>query len=160
MDRIPTLLCTCAMFGAAGAAGAATCDRLDAASWLLGEWLAQDAGKAITESWRAASPDTFEGSGVTRSRADDSIIEAESLRLVRMADAVFYVAKVAHNPHPVSFRLVECPPHELVFENPSHDFPRRLVYTLEDDGALAVAVSDGAEKGFTLRFLRRGDTHP
>lgn len=160
MDRIAMLLCACAMSGAAGAAGAATCDRLDTASWLLGEWLAQDASKAITESWRAASPDTFEGSGETRSRVDDRIVESESLRLVRMADAVFYVAKVAHNPYPVSFRLVACPPHRLVFENPSHDFPRKLEYTLAEDGTLAVAVSDGADKGFTLRFRRAGDTRP
>ena len=160
MDRIAMLLCAGAMTGAAAAAGAATCDRLDTASWLLGEWMATDPGRTVTESWHAASPDTFEGTGVTRSTSDGRVIESESLRLVRMADAVFYVAKVAHNPHPVSFRLVECPPHRLVFENPSHDFPRRLEYTLAEDGTLAVAVSDGADKGFTLRFRRAGDTRP
>lgn len=148
------------MSGVAGIAGAATCERLEPASWLLGEWLADDAGKTITESWLAASPDTFEGSAVTRSAADGRIIESESLRLVRMADAVFYVAKVAHNPWPVPFRLVEYPPQRLVFENPSHDFPRRLEYTLATDGVLTVAVSDGADKGFSLRFERVGDANP
>lgn len=144
MARIAMLLCACAVLGTAGAAGAATCDRLDTASWLLGEWLAQDAGKDITESWRA----------------DDSIIESESLRLVRMAEEVFYVAKVAHNPYPVSFRLVDCPEGRLVFENPLHDFPRKLEYTLLDAGTMTVAVTDGAGKGFTLHFRRQGDSRP
>lgn len=160
MDRVLMLLCACAVLGTPGAAGAATCDRLDTASWLLGDWLALDAVKAITESWRAAGPDTFEGSGITRSRADDRIIESESLRLVRMAEDVFYVAKVAHNPYPVSFRLVDCPTGRLVFENPLHDFPRKLEYTLLDAGTMTVAVSDGAGKGFTLRFRRQGDSRP
>lgn len=154
------LPCACALALAAAAAGAATCDRLDAASWLLGEWVAPDAGRTVTESWRAASPDTFEGAGETCSRADGRIIESEALRLVRMADAVFYVAKVAHNPYPVSFRLVDCPAGRLVFENPLHDFPRKLAYALLDDGTMTVAVSDGAGKGFTLRFRRQGDSRP
>lgn len=160
MDRIGMLLCTFVTAGATGTAGAAACDSLGPASWLLGEWLAQDESKVITESWREVSPETFEGSGETRSILDGKILDAEMLRLVRMADAVFYVAKVAHNPWPVPFRLVECPPHRLVFENPSHDFPRRLEYTLATDGVLTVAVSDGADKGFSLRFERVGDADP
>lgn len=160
MVRITLLLCACAMSVVADVAAAGTCARLDAAAWLLGEWQAADADRTITESWRTVSPDTYEGSGETRSLADGRAIDSEVLRLVRMADAVFYVAKVAHNPYPVSFRLVDCPPHRLVFENPSHDFPRRLEYTLADDGTLTVAVSDGADKGFTLRFRRQGDHRP
>ncbi|MGB5102119.1 MAG: DUF6265 family protein [Steroidobacteraceae bacterium] len=160
MVRITLLLCASATSGMAGVAGATTCDRLEPASWLLGEWLAIDAGRTITESWRTVSPDTYEGYGETRSIADGKAIDAEVLRLVRMADAVFYVAKVAHNPYPVSFRLVDCPPQRLVFENPSHDFPRRLEYALADDGTLTVAVSDGADEGFTLRFERVGGASP
>lgn len=160
MDRIGMLLCAFVTAGATGTAGAAACDSLGPASWLLGEWLAPDENRIVTESWRAVSPDTFEGSGETRSNADGKTIDAEVLRLVRMGDAVFYVAKVAHNRYPVSFRLVECLPHRLVFDNPSHDFPRRLEYTLADDGTLAVAVSDGGDKGFTLQFRRAGDANP
>lgn len=127
---------------------------------LLGEWPAQDESKVVTESWHAASPHTFEGSGEARSSAGGKTVDAEVLRLVRMGEAVFYVAKVAHNRYPVSFRLVECPPRRLVFENPAHDFPRRLEYTLADDGTMVVAVSDGAAKGFTLRFRLPGAGSP
>jgi len=42
----------------------------------------------------------------------------------------------------------------LVFENPTHDFPRRLEYTMQPDGGLEVSVSDGAERGFKLQFRR------
>jgi len=160
MDRVTGWCLIFALAGVVDAAGASTCDRLEAATWLLGEWTAQDGDKVVLESWRLVSPDTFEGLGETRAGADRMIVAAEALRLVRMADGVFYVAKVAHNPYPVSFRLTDCPPARLVFENPTHDFPRRLEYTLAGDGLMTVAISDGAGKGFTLSFRRREDRQP
>ena len=156
MGRVPRLLWTCALIGVAGTAGASTCDRLGAADWLIGEWLARNGQTVVRESWHRASPETFEGTGETRSTADDTVVDSEVLRLVQMADAVFYVAKVAHNPLPVAFRLTECTATRLVFENPGHDFPRRLEYALSGDGRLSVVVSDGGSRGFTLHFLRQG----
>jgi hypothetical protein len=74
-----------------------------------------------------------------------------------MAGEVFYIAKVAHNPLPIAFKLSECGEGLAVFTNPAHDFPRRLEYRLAGD-ALSVQVSDGTEggKGFTLNFKRDG----
>lgn len=160
MDRMTGWCCVCVLAGAVGTAGASNCDRLEAATWLVGEWMAQDGDRVVLESWRLVSPDTFEGLGETRTGADGTIVAAEALRLVRMADSVFYVAKVAHNPYTVSFRLNDCPPARLVFENPAHDFPRRLEYTQADDGLMSVVISDGAGKGFTLRFRRLGERQP
>jgi hypothetical protein len=50
--------------------------------------------------------------------------------------------------------MTVCEASRLVFENPTHDFPRRLEYTMQPDGRLEVAVSDGAEQGFKLMFHR------
>lgn len=104
--------------------------------------------------WREVSTATFEGSGVTTARADGAILDGEELRLVAMAGAVFYIAKVAHNAYPVAFRMTVCEAGRLVFENPTHDFPRRLEYTRRADGGLDVSVGDGAKRGFKLRFRR------
>jgi hypothetical protein len=41
-----------------------------------------------------------------------------------------------------------------VFENPAHDFPRRLEYRHDADGRMVVTVSDRKDKGFTLNFER------
>jgi hypothetical protein len=153
--RLPNrVLAGAALLIAAACAQAGPCSNLDPARWLLGQWVAESGDRQILETWREVSATTFEGSGVTTARADATVLDGEDLRLVAMVDAVFYVAKVAHNPYPVSFRMTVCEAGRLVFENPTHDFPRRLEYALRPDGGLEVNVSDGAERGFRLRFRR------
>jgi len=144
-----------ALLAATTCAQAAPCDSLHPARWLVGQWAAESSDRIVIETWREASTATFEGSGLTTARSDGAVLDSEELRLVAMADAVFYVAKVAHNPYPVAFRLATCEDGRLVFENPTHDFPRRLEYVRQADGRLEVTVSDGAERGFKLQFHRR-----
>lgn len=153
--RMPSrVLAFASLLVTATCAQSAPCSNLDPARWLLGQWSAQSDDKQVLETWREVSATTFEGSGVTSARADAAVLDREDLRLVAMADAVFYVAKVAHNPYPVAFRMTGCDAGRLVFENPTHDFPRRLEYTMQPDGRLEVTVSDGAGRGFKLQFRR------
>jgi hypothetical protein len=144
------------LLAAAGAAHAGPCRSLADLRWLLGEWRTAAGDRIVTETWREASPVTFEGRGETRRRDSDAVLDGEDLRLVAMSGAVFYVAKVAHNDFPVAFRLTGCAPGRLVFENPGHDFPQRLEYTRQPDGGLEVVVSDGGTRGFTLSFAPDG----
>lgn len=135
------------------AAGAADCASLDALRWLIGDWHADGGKTSFHESWRELDGHSFAGTGVERSKPDGTVTGAEDLRLLEMGGAVFYVSKVTHNELPVAFRLTACSDRLFVFENPSHDFPRRLEYR-QGDGTLTVRVSDGADKGFTLEFER------
>ncbi len=132
---------------------AQSCSNLEAARWLLGEWRATRGDRQILERWQQVSSATFEGMGTTS--RDSRLLESETLRLVAMEQRVFYVAKVAHNDLPVAFALTRCDSQRLVFENPAHDFPRKLEYQLTGADTLSVRVSDGGEKGFTLRFSRQ-----
>lgn len=131
------------------------CSRLETVAWLVGTWQAESGDRLLTETWTSASPITLEGRGVTRSRADGRVLDAEDLRLVAMGDGVFYVAKVAHNERPVAFALNSCADGLLVFENAAHDFPRRLEYRRVGADRLEVTVSDGGARGFRLDFSRR-----
>ncbi|HEU0225070.1 MAG TPA: DUF6265 family protein [Steroidobacteraceae bacterium] len=133
------------------AAGAVDCGTLGSLRWLLGDWHADGSKTRFHESWRELDGQTFAGTGVERSQADGAVKGAEDLRLVAMGDGVFYVSKVSHNALPVAFRLTSCTDNAFIFENPAHDFPRRIEYRRGDE-ALTVRVSDGAEKGFTLEF--------
>lgn len=138
----------------AAASVAPSCDTLASLRWLLGDWVADGNKTTFHESWTEVAPHTFEGSGIERAKPEGSIRGSEVLRLVEMAGAVFYFSKVTHNELPVAFRLNECADGRFVFDNPAHDFPRRLEYVLAPDGRLTVNVSDGAEKGFSLDFAR------
>jgi hypothetical protein len=139
---------------AAAASQAPACDSLESLRWLLGEWSAEGGKTSFHETWTEVAPNTFEGAGIERATPDGSISGGEVLRLVEMAGAVFYISKVSHNELPVAFKLNECAGGRYVFDNPAHDFPRRLEYVLAPDGRLTVNVGDGAEKGFTLNFSR------
>jgi ketosteroid isomerase-like protein len=138
---------------AAVPAAAADCAALEPLRWLLGDWQAEGSKTRFHESWRERDRQTFSGTGIERAKPDGAVKGAEDLRLVQMGDGVFYVSKVTHNELPVAFRLTTCADGVFVFENPAHDFPRRLEYRRGDD-ALTVRVSDGAEQGFTLEFQR------
>jgi len=135
-------------------AEAGECRSLGSLEWLLGEWVADGAKSTFRESWTARGPQTWEGRGVETSKTDPAKTSGESLRLVEMADGVFYLSKVTHNELPVAFRLSECADGRFVFVNAAHDFPKRLDYVREGEDRLKVRVSDGAEKGFTLDFAR------
>lgn len=141
------------LHAAAASAAVADCTALESLRWLLGDWIAGGSKTSFHESWRELDGQTFSGTGIERAKSDGAVKGAEHLRLVEMGDGVFYISKVAHNELPIAFRLTTCADDAFVFENPAHDFPRRLEYRRSDD-ALTVRVSDGAEKGFTLEFQR------
>lgn len=151
--RQRALACAAVLAMCAPHAFAATCNSLSGLDGFLGDWKAEDAKSTNEESWRAVAHDTWEGRGIVTPNAGGAA-SVEELRLVEMGGSVFYVAKVAHNELPVAFRLVECDGDRFTFENPAHDFPRRLEYRFGTDGRLTVDVSDGAGKGFTLAFAR------
>lgn len=136
------------------AAGAADCGTLDSLRWLLGDWNADGSKTSFHESWRELDGRTFSGIGIERAQPDGAVKGSEDLRLVEMGGAVFYVSKVTHNELPVAFRLTACADGVFVFENAAHDFPRRLEYRRQGEAELAVRVSDGGDRGFTLDFRR------
>lgn len=134
-------------------AGATT--GLDNLEWLLGTWRTTGASRVSEEQWTRITPDTWEGTGRTLDSATGRVLGVESLRLVHMSGEVFYLAKVDHNELPVAFRLTRSGPGQAVFENRSHDFPKVLDYRVAGGDSISVRVSDGADKGFTLDFVRQ-----
>ncbi len=150
--RIAAGLVATLLSAAVPAAQSTGCATLAPVDWLLGTWSSTNGKDRVTEEWRRVSEATFEGEGVTYALDDGARKGSESLRLVAMGPAVFYLAKVAHNNYPVAFALTACAAGRLVFENPAHDFPRRLEYTFAPPDRMTVHVSDGAAKGYTLEF--------
>lgn len=152
-EFLATCLCVCFT----SSAWAAECRSLGVVEWLLGEWTTSPGRIVVRETWHRVSDATFEGESVTRSTADDEVVNYETLRLVAMSEGVFYIAKVSHNDLPVPFRLTQCSAGFAVFENPLHDAPQRLIYKLldgSDPGSpdLEVRVEGGEMDDFSLFF--------
>ena len=118
-------------------------------SWIEGTWLRTNSkvGQSGTERWFKSSPYELQGYGVTFK--DNDTLFVEKLRIVINEDRIYYVADVPENQEPVFFKLKEITKTSFVFENPDHDFPKKIVYQIEND-TLKATVSGGKK---SLDFL-------
>ena len=63
----------------------------------------------------------------------------EFLRIEAGPEGIVYLAQPKGAP-PTPFRLAEVGERRVLFENPDHDFPTRILYWLGEDGALNARV--------------------
>jgi hypothetical protein len=85
--------------------------------------------------------------GVQRGLRLSGDVLYEYLRIEVRVDGIYYVAKPS-NQAEAAFRLIALEGRRAVFENKTHDFPQRIVYQIESDGALRASVggvNDGQE---------------
>lgn len=133
----------------------AECSSLSVANWLLGDWEDRRQDRVISESWQRISDRTFEGKGKTYSIARELVVNDEVLRIVSMQDDVFFIAKVRNNEFPVAFKLTSCADRRLIFENPDHDFPNKIIYRREQEDEIKVRVSGDSGEQFTLHYQKK-----
>lgn len=115
-----------------------------------GDW--ETAGDKVRsqERWTHAEAGTMLGTG--RTIGGGRTVFFEFLRLEERDGGIDYVA------HPgggagTAFRLTKIEARKAVFENPSHDFPKKITYTLEDGGVLVARIEgDGTEKESPQEF--------
>jgi hypothetical protein len=131
--------------------------RLTELSWLLGSWKHESANSTTYETWRKLSDLTFEGESWRVSKTTRQRVFGEALLLAEMASEIFYIPKVPENPYPVAFKLTSSGPGEAVFENPKHDFPQKIRYTLNEDRTMTAIVEgtlNGQQRRLEFRYQR------
>ncbi len=126
---------------------------LEKLQWLVGDWVSEGTTNITYESWQWQG-DQLEGVGRSKSRASGEIRVTETLQLLSRNGDILYIPTVAHNPGPVPFTLVQHSPTRFVFENPAHDFPKRIVYERIADDRIRVTVSGDDGAGFAIEFGR------
>ena len=127
------------------------CNELSKINWLLGDWQSPSHDSVIvTEQWRAQGSSIFNGIGQTIK--EGKVSWSEQLRIGVIDNEIYYFAKVPNNPEPVAFKLTNCSENSVTFENPEHDFPKKIHYLSPTPTELMVIVSDGKDKMFTVEF--------
>lgn len=95
--------------------------------------------------------------GMGRTVAGGKVREYEFLQIREEKDgAIYYVAKPSGQPEG-SFKLIKLQNKEVVFENPEHDFPQRVIYRLQSDGSLLARIEGtfkGKERGIDYPLTR------
>jgi hypothetical protein len=92
--------------------------------------------------------------GMGRTVAGDKTVEFEYLRLEQRADGIYYVAHPKARYPGTDFKLTRVSATEAVFENPQHDFPKRIIYRKGEDDSLTASV-DGGEGTRAVSYAYR-----
>jgi hypothetical protein len=74
---------------------------------------------------------------------NNDTISSESIQLVQEGDKLLYVPVVRkqNEGKRVVFTLSFSTDNQLVFENPQHDFPQKILYTLINNDSLLAEIS-------------------
>jgi len=128
---------------------------------LIGAWTdsVSEPGAVVYEHWVANEFDFHSGTGFVMVGKDTVFVEHLQLVLPGTGHAGYNVRVPSQNEgEEIFFPLTACIGDSMVFENPSHDFPQRIVYALQANGDWIAHVSgagkDGAPRGFSYRFKR------
>ena len=117
----------------------------------------------MTGDWESGAPDlkfeerwTEEAGGlmlgVSRTLKGDRAVGFEFLRVEFRENGVVYVAQPGGRSK-TEFKLTVSDGKSATFENPAHDHPKLIRYSLTDDGSLRVDV-EGGEGKQSLIFRR------
>ena len=122
-------------------------------AWISGDWQTAPGGRAqIDEHWTKAAGASM--MGLSRTVAGDKTVEFEYLRIEQRADGIYYVAHPKASCPGTDFKLTRASETEAVFENPEHDFPKRIIYRKGADDSLTATI-DGGEGSKPMSFAYR-----
>lgn len=100
----------------------------------------------LFEQWSRTDDNNLTGKSYRVTGTDTLILE--NIHLASSSDGIAYIPTVAnqHDGKPVRFRLTQYDDSRFVFENPEHDFPQRIIYTVVTTDSL-VARIEGISRG-------------
>ena len=128
-------------------------------SWISGDWQTAPGGRAqIEEHWTNVAGGSM--MGMSRTVAGDRTVEFEYLRIEQRADGVYYVAHPKARCPGTDFKLTKASATEAVFENPQHDFPKRIIYRKSSDDSLTASIDGGEGTKATSFSFRRMKSNP
>jgi hypothetical protein len=127
---------------AEGGAGGAKVD--STLAWLTGHWSNGEGDNLVEELWM--EPRGGAMLGMHRDFRGGKFVFFEFLRIVEDSAGVAYVAQPRGHA-PTRFGLIERGERKVVFENPAHDYPQRILYWIDEQGRLHARTEGRTAKG-------------
>jgi hypothetical protein len=120
-------------------------------AWMSGHWAATIDGVEMEEIWSSPAGGLLIGMhrdiGVQRT-------SFEFFRIAETKDGIVYLTQPGGRPA-TPFRLSEASANRVVFANPEHDFPKRILYWLQDGKLCARIEGDGQESNEQWCWAKR-----
>lgn len=127
---------------------------LDRLRWLTGCWELRTPTRVTQESWIAPAGGLM--LGTSRTVVSGTARAFEFLRIETPTGTVTYVAQPGGGT-PTSFPATSVSDTMVVFENPQHDFPQRILYRRVGPDSLLARIEGpqgGQSRGFDFRMQR------
>lgn len=114
-------------------------------TWLAGHWRIEKSDRQVDEQWMAPSAGLM--MGMARNVQGGKVREYEFTLLRQEPNGdILFIASPSKQSETV-FKLTSLRDGEAVFENPEHDFPKKVVYALQKDGSLLAAIEGPGRDG-------------
>jgi hypothetical protein len=114
---------------------------------LDGKWAMTTKRGIICEEWKKMNKNYLQSKGYIV-KGIDTIVN-ERVVLTKTTEGIFYTSIVEdqNNKQPVAFKMMKAENNMFVFENPQHDFPKRIVYKFITADSLQAYVDYGTDDG-------------
>ena len=120
--------------------------------FLRGTWKVEN--KDIYEYWDELNSQTLKG--FSYKLKDGYMVVSEYLDIYERNNEIIYTAIVLNQNQGkgIDFQLTKSD-SLFTFENPSHDFPKKISYKKLSDNEIFVHVSDGNQKEFSYKMIKQ-----
>ncbi len=133
---------------------AAQAQQIDKLGWLAGTWTQSKDGETVQETWLGPRGQMMIAANLTTFAQRSSF---EFLRIIENSEGLALLASPGGRAPPTVFKLKELGDQRVVFENAGHDFPQRVLYWLDAQGALNARIegqAGGRARGIEWRFTK------
>lgn len=146
--RLPARLVAAGLWAVSAGASAGEAG-LGQLAWLAGCWSAEGAEPGSGEQWMPLAGGSL--LGMSRTIRQQKTVAFEFMRIAQAADGrITFFAQPSGKP-PASFPARSLDDAEVVFENPEHDFPQRVIYRFVAPARLHASIE--GLRGGTLKRI-------
>ena len=119
------------------------------------EWENNTSDGRFSEKWSRQNDSTFYAESFFIANQDT--LFAETIQLIQQEDDLLLIVSVPNQnkEKPVTFRLTKLTENEFVFENPAHDYPKKIQYKLINNDSLYAEINgNGKKEGFPFKKVK------
>jgi uncharacterized protein YfiM (DUF2279 family) len=131
----------------------------DQLSWMAGHWRGSvSANGHMEEHWTDAAGGALVG--LHKDVQGGKMTSFEFLRIDRLPDGTLAYLASPQGQAITTFRVKELSDRRVVFENPEHDFPQRVLYWRTPEGHLAARIEgtiNGKAESMQWEWTRAGE---
>jgi hypothetical protein len=120
-------------------------NKMEQLQWLIGNWINDSGVEKSYENWTKVNDSTFTAHSYTL--LGEETVFAEKITLAQNGNDVFFIvnAYLEKEDQMVVFKLINSENGVFAFENPKHDYPKKISYSNPEKNSLHAWIEGTVE---------------